>query len=60
MRKLKFIKKQHAGRDASGQVAVRHQGGRGHKQFIREVDFRRDKDMPGKVIAIEYDPNRNS
>jgi len=58
MKKLKTIKKQHSGRDASGQVSVRHQGGQ-HKRFIRQVDFKRDKfDITGKVIAIEYDPNR--
>jgi len=58
MKRLKTIKKQHSGRDASGQVAVRHQGGQ-HKRFIRSVDFKRDKfDILGKVIAIEYDPNR--
>lgn len=58
MKHLKVIKKKHAGRDASGKVAVRHQGG-GHKQFIRLIDFRRDKTIAGKVIAIEYDPNRS-
>lgn len=60
MKKLKTIKKKHSGRDASGQVSVRHQGG-GHKRYLREVDFKRNKtDIPGKVIAIEYDPNRNA
>lgn len=39
---------------------VRHQGG-GEKQFLREIDFRRQKvDVWGKVEAIEYDPNRNA
>jgi len=58
MKKLKTIKKQHSGRDASGQVAVRHQGGQ-HKRFLRKVDFKRDKiGIIGKVIGIEYDPNR--
>jgi len=60
MKKLKTIKKQHSGRDASGQVSVRHQGGQ-HKRFIRSIDFKRDKfDIVGKVIGIEYDPNRTS
>jgi large subunit ribosomal protein L2 len=60
MSKLKTIKKKHSGRDASGQVSVRHQGG-AHKRYIRLVDFKRAKtDVPGKVVAIEYDPNRNA
>ena len=60
MSKLKFIRKKHSGRDASGQVAVRHQGGE-HKRYFRIIDFKRDKiDIEGKVIAIEYDPNRTS
>lgn len=58
MKKLKQIKKKNSGRDASGQVAVRHQGGE-HKRFLRLVDFKRDKvGIIGKVVAIEYDPNR--
>ncbi len=57
MAKLKFIKKKHSGRDSSGQVSVRHQGGE-QKKFIRVIDFKRDKHMVGRVMAIEYDPNR--
>jgi large subunit ribosomal protein L2 len=58
--KLKVIKKKHSGRDASGQVVVRHQGGQ-HKRFVRMIDFKRDKfDIVGKVVAIEYDPNRTT
>jgi large subunit ribosomal protein L2 len=39
---------------------VRHQGG-GHKQMYRLIDFKRDKlNVPAKVVAVEYDPNRNS
>lgn len=55
--KLKVIKKKHSGRDASGQVSVRHQGGQ-QKRFLRIIDFKRDKQAVGKVVAIEYDPNR--
>lgn len=59
-RVLKHILKKHSGRDSSGQVAVRHQGGR-HKRFYRVVDFKRDKvGIDAKVIAIEYDPNRTA
>lgn len=56
---LKVIKKKHSGRDASGSVVVRHQGG-AHKRYLRMIDFKRDKDtaIVGVVAAIEYDPNR--
>lgn len=48
------------GRNSYGRVTVRHRGG-GHKRFIRLVDFKRDKrDIPAKVAAIEYDPNRTA
>src|SRR6185369_10894849 len=48
------------GRNAHGRVTVRHRGG-GHRRFIRIVDFKRDKrEIPAKVAAIEYDPNRTA
>ncbi|HXV76062.1 MAG TPA: 50S ribosomal protein L2 [Candidatus Polarisedimenticolaceae bacterium] len=48
------------GRDNSGRIAVRHQGG-GHKRRYRVIDFRRDKvGIPAKVERIEYDPNRSA
>src|ERR1035437_4086049 len=60
MNKLKFIKKKKSGRDSSGQVSVRHQGGE-QKKYIRVIDFKRDKrDIEAKVVAVEYDPNRTS
>ena len=56
---LKEILKKHSGRDSSGQVSVRHQGGR-QKRYYRMIDFKRDKkDVKAKIIAFEYDPNRN-
>lgn len=56
--KLRFIKKKNSGRDSSGKVTVRHQGGQ-HKRYLRTVDFKRDKrGVKGKVIGFEYDPNR--
>jgi large subunit ribosomal protein L2 len=56
--KLKFIKKKNSGRDATGQVSVRHQGAQ-QKRYIRVIDFKRDKkNVEGKVIGLEYDPNR--
>ena len=48
------------GRNAHGRVTVRHRGG-GHRRFIRIVDFKREKhNIPAKVSAIEYDPNRTA
>ena len=49
------------GRNSSGRVTVRHQGG-GHKRAYRLIDFlRNDKDgITAKVAHIEYDPNRTS
>lgn len=59
-KKLKHILKKNSGRDSSGQVMVRHQGGR-HKRFYRVVDFKRDKrSVEAEVLAIEYDPNRSA
>ncbi len=53
-------KKSVAGRNSMGRVTVRHRGS-GHKRFIRIIDFKRDKhDIPAKVAAIEYDPNRSA
>jgi large subunit ribosomal protein L2 len=53
-------RKKHAGRNSYGRITVRHQGG-GNRQFIRLVDFKRDKrGIPAKVSAIEYDPNRTA
>lgn len=49
-----------AGRDSAGRISVRRKGGR-HKRLYRVIDFRRDKTgIPGKVTAIEYDPNRSA
>jgi len=49
-----------AGRNNTGKIMTRHQGG-GVKQKYRIIDFKRNKDnVPGKVAAVEYDPNRNA
>ncbi len=48
------------GRNMQGRVTVRHRGG-GHRRHIRLVDFKRDKrEIPARVAAIEYDPNRTA
>lgn len=54
------IRKSTGGRNAQGKITVRHRGG-GAKKYLRIVDFKRDKyDIPAKVAAIEYDPNRGA
>jgi large subunit ribosomal protein L2 len=53
-------RKSSGGRNAQGRITVRHRGG-GHRRLLRAVDFRRDKHgVPGRVAAIEYDPNRSA
>jgi large subunit ribosomal protein L2 len=59
-RSLTEALKQHAGRNNQGRITVRHRGG-GHKRRYRIIDFKRDKDgIPGKVVSVEYDPNRTA
>ncbi|MFC2064557.1 50S ribosomal protein L2 [Chloroflexota bacterium] len=59
-RNLIYLRKAQAGRNVHGRVTVRHRGG-GARRFIRIVDFKRTKrDIPARVAAIEYDPNRTA
>ncbi len=52
--------KKRGGRNSQGRTTVRHRGG-GAKRRLRVIDFKRDKiGVPGKVVAIEYDPNRSA
>ena len=52
--------KSSGGRNHSGKITARHRGG-GNRRLYREIDFKRNKlDVPGKVAAIEYDPNRSA
>lgn len=52
--------KKHAGRNNQGKITVRHRGG-GAKRAYRIIDFKRNKlNVPAKVAAIEYDPNRSA
>jgi len=56
---LRPLKKK-AGRNMQGRITVRHRGG-GAKRRLRIIDFKRDKlGVPGRVAAIEYDPNRTA
>jgi large subunit ribosomal protein L2 len=58
MKGLRDILPKQSGRDALGHVSMRHQGGR-HKRFYRTIDWMRDKiGIEGRVVSIEYDPNR--
>jgi large subunit ribosomal protein L2 len=57
---LLIAKRSKAGRNHRGIVTVRHRGA-GEKRALRIIDWKRDKiDIPGKVAAIEYDPNRTA
>ena len=48
------------GRNNTGRITKRHTGG-GHKRKYRIIDFKRDKrEIPAKVVTIEYDPNRSA
>jgi len=58
--RLTVALKKHSGRNNTGRITVRHQGG-GVRRHYRLIDWRRDKrDVPGKVEFIEYDPNRTA
>jgi large subunit ribosomal protein L2 len=57
---LLATRKSKAGRNNQGKITVRFRGG-GAKRRIRIIDFKRDKfGIPGKVVSIEYDPNRSA
>lgn len=59
-KKLRKILAKHSGRNSSGKITMRHQGGR-QKRFLRLIDFKRDKrNIPARVEALEYDPNRTA
>ncbi len=59
-RSLLAPKKSQGGRNNTGRITTRHQGG-GHKRAYRIIDFKRNKDnVPAKVATIEYDPNRSA
>jgi large subunit ribosomal protein L2 len=59
-KKLLLSLKNKAGRGRSGRITVRHRGG-GAKRLYRLIDFGQEKlEIPGKVVALEYDPNRTA
>jgi large subunit ribosomal protein L2 len=56
----KGLVKKSGGRNTNGRITSYHRGG-GHRRRYRQIDFRRNKvDVPAKVAAIEYDPNRSA
>jgi large subunit ribosomal protein L2 len=60
LKSLLTIKRKTSGRDFQGHVSIRHRGGE-EKRYLREIDwFRKQFDIPAKVVAIEYDPGRTS
>jgi len=57
---LLAVKNSKGGRNNTGKITVRHQGG-GVRQKYRIIDFKRNKDgVPATVKSIEYDPNRSA
>ena len=59
-RSLIYHRVEHAGRDAHGRISVRHRGS-GNRGYVRIIDFKRNKlEIPARVAAIEYDPNRTA
>ena len=59
-RSLTFGFRRTVGRNSQGRITTRHKGS-GAKRLWREVDFKYDKkDIPAKVMSMEYDPNRTS
>ncbi len=60
LKKLTRSKTRTSGRNNKGRLTIRHRGG-GHKKLYRIIDFRRDKkEIPAKVVSLEYDPNRTA
>ena len=60
LKRLTRARQRISGRNNKGHLTVRHRGG-GHDKLFRVIDFRRDKrDIPAKVVQLEYDPNRSA
>lgn len=58
LKSLTVSKQKHSGRNNTGRITVRHQGG-GCRAVYRIIDFKRDKrDISGRIEFVEYDPNR--
>lgn len=60
LKSLSISKKRSSGRNNSGKITIRRRGG-GYRKKIRLIDFKRNIDnIPGKVVSIQYDPNRSA
>ncbi|MCM8822166.1 MAG: 50S ribosomal protein L2 [Candidatus Omnitrophica bacterium] len=57
-KRLVVGKRKKGGRNNTGRITVRHRGG-GHKKLYRIIDFK-GRAVEGKVVSIEYDPNRTA
>jgi large subunit ribosomal protein L2 len=58
-KKLTIGLKRSGGRNVYGRITTRHRGGGAARKY-RIIDFgRTERDVPGKIVAVEYDPNRN-
>ncbi len=58
-KRLLSLNQKSSGRNNSGKITVRHQGGR-QKRFLRHIDWKRNITVSAKVSSIEYDPNRTA
>lgn len=58
-KRLLWINPKSSGRNNSGKITVRHQGGR-QKRYLRSIDWKRSLSLPARVASIDYDPNRTS
>ena len=58
-KRLHSLNQKSSGRNSSGKITVRHQGGR-EKRFLRHIDWKRKMEVPATVASIEYDPNRSA
>lgn len=59
LKRLSTLNPKSSGRNNSGKITVRHQGGR-EKRFLRHIDWKRNIAVSARVEAIEYDPNRTA
>jgi large subunit ribosomal protein L2 len=59
LKRLSTLNPKSSGRNNSGKITVRHQGGR-EKRFLRHIDWKRNVAVSARVDSIEYDPNRTS
>src|SRR5512138_3651560 len=59
LKRLTKLNPKSSGRNSSGKITVRHQGGR-QKRFLRHIDWKRSLTISARVDSIQYDPNRTA